>query len=86
MTEAVNEVPVEPLKVVHPFPGDSTKFQLMPPPTVSVKVAVRLNKVAKMKTGPSSPKTKMLAAITTTPHVTIHKLSPEEVESLTSSV
>ena len=71
LTEAVHEVPVEPLKappkVVHPFPGDSTKFQLMPPPIVPVKFAVRLNKVAKMKTGPPSTKTKMLGAITTPP-------------------
>ena len=56
LTEALHEVPVEPLKappkVVHPFPGDSTQFQLMPPPIVPVKFAVRLNKVAKMKTGP----------------------------------
>ena len=90
LTEAVHEIPVEPLKappkVVHPFPGDSTKFQLMPPPIVPVKFAVRLNKVAKMKTGPPSTKTKMLAAITATPHVTIHKLSPEEIQLLTSSV
>ena len=90
LTEALHEVPVEPLKsppkVVHPFPGDSTQFQLMPPPIVPVNFAVRLNKVAKMKTGPPSPKTKVLAAITTTPHVTICKLSPEEIQSLTSSV
>ena len=42
LTEAVHEVPVEPLKappkVVHPFPGDSTKFQLMPPPHCSSQV------------------------------------------------
>ena len=39
LTEAVHEVPVEPLKappkVVEPFSGDRTKFQLMPPPIVS---------------------------------------------------
>ena len=38
LMEAVHEVPVEPLKappkVVNPFPGDSTKFQLIPPPIV----------------------------------------------------
>ena len=36
LTEALHEIPVEPLKappkVVHPFPGDITQFQLMPPP------------------------------------------------------
>ena len=39
-----------------------------------------------MKNGPPSTKTKIVVTITITPHVTIHKLSPEEVESLTSSV
>ena len=90
LTEAVHEVSVEPLKappkVVHPFPGYSTKLQLIPPPIIPVKLSVRLNKSAKKKTGPPSPKTKMLAAITTTPHLTICTLSPEEVESFTSSV
>ena len=90
LTEELHEIPVEPLKappkVVHPFPGDSTQFQLMPPPIVPANFAVRLNTVAKMKTGPASTKTKMLATITTTPQVTIHKLSPEEIRSLTTSV
>ena len=90
LTEAVCEIPVEPLKappkVVQPFTGDRTKFQMMPPPLTPVKFSFRLNRVAKMKTGPPSPKTQMLAAITTTPQVTIHKLTPEEIESLTSSV
>ena len=35
LTEALHEVPVEPLKAppkaVHPFPGDRTQFQLIPP-------------------------------------------------------
>ena len=39
-----------------------------------------------MKTGSASTKTKMLAAITMTPKVTIHKLSPEEIRSLITSV
>ena len=90
LIEAVHEIHVEPLKappkVVHPFPGNSTKFQQIPPPIVPVKFAVTLNKMAKMKTGPPSTKTKMLATITTTPHVTICKLSPEEIQSLTSSI
>ena len=89
LKEAVHEVPVEPLKappkVVQPFPGDRTKFQLMPP-LAPVKFSFRLNMVAKMKTGPPSPRIQILAAITTTPQVTIHKLIPEEIESLTSSV
>ena len=90
LKEAVHEVPVEPLKapprVAQPFPGDRTKFQLIPSPLAPVKFSIRLNRVAKMKTGPPSPKSQMLAAITTTPQVTIHKLTPEEIESLTTSV
>ena len=58
----------------------------MPPPIVPANFAVRLNKVAKIKTGSASTKTKMLAAITMTPQVTIHKLSPEEIRSLTTLV
>ena len=89
LTKTLYEVPVEPLKappkVVHPFPGDSTQSQLMLPPIVPANFAVRLNRVAKMKTGSASTKTKMLAAITMT-QVTIHKLSPEEIRSLTTSV
>ena len=81
LTEAVHEVPVEPLKAppkaVQSFPGDRTKFQLMPLPLAPVKFSFRLNKVAKMKTGPPSPKGQMLDAITITPQVTIHKLMPE---------
>ena len=90
LTEALHEVPVEPLKappkVVHPFPGGRTQFQLMPPSIVPANFAVRLNRVAKMKTGPATTKTEMLAAISTNPQMTIHKLSPEEIRSLTSSV
>ena len=87
-TEAVHKIHVEPLKappkVVHPFPRGSTQFQLMPPPIVPVKFAVRLNKATKMKTDLLSTETRMLTA-TTTHHVTTHKLSPEEIQSLTSS-
>ena len=90
LAEAVHEIPVEPLKappkVVQPFPGDRTKFQLMPPPLAPVKFSFRLNRVAKMKTGPPSPKGQMPAVITKTPQVTIHTLTPEEIKSLTSSV
>ena len=60
LTKALHEVPVEPLKappkVVHPFPRNSIQFQLMSPPIVPANFAVRLNKVAKMKTGSASTK------------------------------
>ena len=90
LKEAVHEIPVEPLKapprVVQPFPGDRTRFRLIPSPVTPLKFSIRLNRVAKMKTGPPSPKSQMLAAITTTPQVTVHKLTPKEIESLTTSV
>ena len=39
-----------------------------------------------MKTGPTSDEAKMVAAMTTQPQVMIQKMSPEEIQSLSSSV
>ena len=90
LKEILHEVPVEPLtglpKIVHPFPATRTQTLLMPPPPVPANFTVKLNKVAKMKTGPPHNEAKMLAAMTTQPQVMIRKLSPEEIQSLTSSV
>ena len=58
----------------------------MPPLSIPAKFTVKLNKVAKMKTGPTSNEAKMVAAMTTQPQVMIQKLSPEEIQSLSSSV
>ena len=73
-------------KIVHPFPATRPQTLLMPPPSVPANFMVKLNKVAKMKTGPPHNETKMLAAMTTQPQVVIQKLSPEEIQSLTSSI
>ena len=85
LTEAVHEIHVQSLKaspkVVYPFPGGSTKLHLMLTltPTVPVNFAVSPNKVTKMKTDLLSTETRMLTTTTTTPHVTTHKLSSEEI-------
>ena len=90
LREAIQKVPVEPpkapSKVVQPFPRGRARLQQMPPPLAPMRLSFRLNRVAKMRTGPPSQKNQMLAAITTTPHMTIHKLTLEDIESLTSSV
>ena len=60
LKEALHEIPVEPLtgppKIVHPFPGTRSQTLLMPPQSVPANFAVKLNKVAKMKTGPLTMK------------------------------
>ena len=75
LEEIIHEVPVEPLtgppKIVHPFPVTRPQTLLMPPPSVPANFTVKLNKVAKMKTGPTSNETKMVAAMTTQPQVMI---------------
>ena len=90
LKETLHGIPVEPLtgppKMVHPFPGTRSQTLLMPPPSVPTNFAVKLNKVAKMKTGSPSTKTKMVTTMATQPQVRIQKLSPEEIQSLSSSV
>ena len=60
LTEAVHKIPVEPLKavpkVVHPFPGDSTKFQLMPPPYCSSQVCCQAEQGGQNENWPSKYK------------------------------
>ena len=90
LKENVHEVPVEPLtgspKIVHPFPATRPRTVLMPPPSVPANFPVKLNKVAKMKIGTASAKTKMVTNMATQPQVMIRKLSPEEIQFLSSSV
>ena len=90
LEEIIHEVPVEPLtgppKLVPPFPAVRSQTLLMPPQSVPANFSVKLNKVAKMKTGPTSDEAKMVAAMTTQPWVMIQKLSPEEIHSLSASV
>ena len=89
LKETVHEIPVEPLtgppKIVHPFPANKPQTLLMPLPLVPANFPIKLNKVTKMKTGSASTKTKMVSAMVTQSQVRIQKLSPEEVQSLSSS-
>ena len=90
LKEVVLEVPVEPLtgppKIVHPFPPRRPQNMLMPSPLVQANFTIKVNKVAKMKTGPASNEAKMLTAMVNQPQVMMWKLSPEEIKSLSSSV
>ena len=90
LKEIIHEVPVEPLtgppKIMHPFPATRPQNLLMPPPSIPASLTVKLNNVAKMKTGPASNKARMVTTMITQPQVMIQKLSPEEIQSLSSSV
>ena len=90
MKEIIHEVPVEPLtgppKIVHPFPTTRPLTLLMPPPSIPANFTVKLNEVAKMKTGHAGNEAKMVATMTIQSRVMIQKLSPEEIQSLNSSV
>ena len=88
LEEVVHRNPVEPLtgppKIVHPFPQIGPQA-LLPPPGIPANFSVKLNLVAKMRTGPPSKEAQMLTAMTTQPRVVLKKLSPEEILSHTSS-
>ena len=75
LEEIIHEVPVEPLtgppKIVHPFPATRPQTLLMPPPSIPANFTVKLNKVAKMKSGSASNEAKMVATMTTQPQVMI---------------
>ena len=77
LEEIIHEVSVEPLtappKVIHPFPAVRPQTLLIPPPSVPANFSVKLNKVAKIRTGPTSDKAKMVAAMTTQLQVMIQK-------------
>ena len=89
LKEVAHNTPVEPLtgppKVVHPFLEISPQALLPPPPGTPANLSVKLNSVAKMCTGPPSKEAQMLTAMTTQPRVVLKKLSPEEIQSHTSS-
>ena len=89
LKEVIHSIPVEPLtgppKVIHPLPQVSPQALLPPPPGVLANFSVKLNSVAKMLTGPPSKEAQMLTAMTTQPRVVLKKLSPEEIQSHSSS-
>ena len=74
----LQQTPIEPLtgppKVIHPFPTRTAEIMPPPPPGIPAKFPIKLNSVAKMRTGPSSKEMQMLAAITTQPKVIIKEL------------
>ena len=89
LKEGIHSTPVEPLtgspKIVHPFPEISPQALMPPPPGIPANFSVKLNSVAKMHTGPPSKKAQLLTTMTTQPRVVLKKLSPEEIQSHTSS-
>ena len=89
LKEVIHSTPVEPLtgspKVIHPFPQVSPQALLPPPPGILANFSVKLNSVTKMCTGPPSKEAQMLTAMATQPRVVVKKLSPEEIQSYTSS-
>ena len=89
LEEVVHSNPVEPLtgppKIVHPFPQSNPQALLPPPPQILANFSVKLNLVAKMCTGPPSKEAQMLTTMTIQPRVVLKKLSPEEIQSHTSS-
>ena len=89
LREVIHSTPVEPLtgppEGVHPFPEISPQALLPPPQGIPANFSVKLNSVAKMHTGPPSKEAQMLTAMTTQPKVVLKKLSPEEIQSHTSS-
>ena len=91
LKEVIHSTPVEPLtgppKVIHPLPQVSPQSLLPPPPGIpaNFSMSMKLNSVAKMHTGFPSKGAQMLTAMTTQPRVVLKKLSPEEIQSHTSS-
>ena len=62
---------VRPPQIVNPIPISSLQ---MTHPDVPANFTIRLNKVAKMKTGPVSYKAKLVGAMTTRPRVILQRL------------
>ena len=79
--DKLQKIPVEPLvsppQIVNPIPISSLQ---MTPTDVPANFAARLNKVAKMKTGPVSYKAKLVGAMTTRPRVILQRLSPVDIK------
>ena len=71
LKEVIHSAPVEPMtgppRIVHPFPEISPQTFLPPPPGILSNFSVKLNPVAKMRTGPPSKEAQMLTTMTTQP-------------------
>ena len=72
--------PVEPMTcppdIVHPIPSTSSQM----PPDVPANFSTKLNKVAKMRTGPICYKAKLVNAMTTRPRVILQRLPIQDIK------
>ena len=72
--------PVEPMTcppdIVHPIPSTSSQM----PPDVPANFSTKLNKVAKMRTGPICYKAKLVDAMTTRPRVILQRLPIQDIK------
>ena len=72
--------PVEPMTcppdIVHPIPSTSSQM----PPDVPANFSAKLNKVAKMRTGPICYKAKLVDAMTTRPRVILQRLPIQDIK------
>ena len=72
--------PVEPMTcppdIVHPIPSSSLQM----PPDVPANFSTKLNKVARMKTGPICYKAKLVNAMTTRPTVILQRLPTQDIK------
>ena len=89
LKEVIHSTPVEPLmglpKIVHPFPEIGPQTLLPPLPGIPANFSVKLNSIAKMHTGPPPKEAHILTTLTTQPKVILKRMSPEEIQSHTSS-
>ena len=73
-------IPVEPMTsppdIVHPIPSASSKMS----PDVPANFSTKLNKVAKMRTGPICYKAKLVKELTTIPRVILQRLPVQDIK------
>ena len=67
------ETMTSPPDIIHPIPSTSSSQ----PPDVPANFSTKLNRVAKMRTGPICYKAKLVQAITTKPRVILQRLPLE---------
>ena len=89
LKEVTHSTPVKPLtgppQDCPPIPPNQSTSFAASSPGISANFSVKLNSVAKMRIGPPFKEAQMLTAMTTQPRVVLKKLSPEEIQSHTSS-
>ena len=73
-------IPVEPMTsppdIVYPFPSTPSPKS----PDVPANFSTKLNRVAKMRTGPMYYKAKLVNALTTRPRVILHRLPIQDIK------